>query len=176
MQLGMLIDLAQTDSSVRVIFIHGGKNFTSGSNMSNYGKDSALLEKETFYQSFSASKMYANTSAIMAIKNSVKPIVGLVRGWNFGNGFAISSFFTFLYCTPEAKFIAPAVAAFSTPEAATTLMFPKIIGSRKANELILLSTPLTAQEAKRFNFVNEILTELEDEGDWPEMKKIPAIS
>lgn len=88
----------------------------------------------------------------------------------------MGSFFTFLYCTPDAQFLAPFSAATLVPEGGSTLMFPQIFGQRKANELILMSQTITAQEAKRLNFVNEVLTNLEEEGEWPDIGKIPTIS
>ena len=39
-----------------------------------------------------------------------------------------------------------------------------------------MSHTVSAEEAKRFNFVNEILPELElEESEWPDMAKIPTI-
>jgi len=174
LHLAMLVDLAQSDSAVRVIFVHGGKFFTSGNNMTDK-LDSRIMEQgEYFYHTMSALNQYGVASVVKAFKDSVKPIVGLVRGWSVGIGFTLASFFTFLYCTPDAKFLAPFSVATLVPEGASTLMFPKIFG-RKANELLLMSTPLTAQEAKRYNFVNEVLTNLDEEGEWPDMGKIPTI-
>ena len=119
--------------------------------------------------------LYAVSQAIMAVKNSIKPIVGLVRGMSVGIGFTMGSLFTFLYCTPEAVFSAPFTKAIILPEGSSTFMFPKIFGQRKANEILLLSEPVTAQEAKKFGYVNEILPGFEEEGDWPDMAKVPTI-
>ena len=98
--------------------------FSAGSDLSGYGTDKKAIEKVNFYRTFSETKQHAIIRATMALKNSVKPIVGLVRGWAVGNGFALGSLFTFLYCTPEARFALPAARAFSIPEGSSTIMLP----------------------------------------------------
>ena len=80
----------------------------------------------------------------MALKNSVKPIVGFVRGWSIGIGYTTSALFTFLYSTPEAKFLAPFAPSFQIPEGSSTHTFPDIYGVRKANELLFLGSTLSA--------------------------------
>ena len=45
---------------------------------------------------------------------------------------------------------------------------------RKANEILLLDKPITAQEALQCGFINGIIDDL-DESEWPDMDKIPAI-
>ena len=44
---------------------------------------------------------------LMAMANTVKPIVVLVRGAAIGIGFTLTAHSTFLYCSPEAKFMTP---------------------------------------------------------------------
>lgn len=38
-----------------------------------------------------------------------------------------------------------------------------------------MSQVVTAQEAKQFNFVNDILPGFENESEWPDLSKIPTI-
>ena len=55
-QFGMLVDLAQFDSSVRVIFVHGGKFFSSGAKLTD---ERSLLTGESFYNYSTALNQYA---------------------------------------------------------------------------------------------------------------------
>lgn len=168
-----------------MIFIHGGKNYSSGNNLTEMSADPSVLEPDNLYKFSTSVNLYAILTCAMAIKNSVKPIVGLVQGWCVGIAFTLSSLFTFLYCTPDAKFIAPFSKSFQIPEGSSTYSFPAIFGQRKANELLFLSQTLDAAEAKRYKFVNDVLTSVQAEGsttapspsaaDWPDLSKIPAI-
>ena len=142
--LGKLVHEAQSDESIRVIFIHGGSFFSAGNNLMDWGKDPHILEPDRWYSKVLSLNHYAILTCTMAIKNSVKPIVGLVRGKAVGIGFTILSLFTFVYCTEEAKFIAPFSTSFQIPEGSSSYNFPRIFGQRKANELLFLSKELTA--------------------------------
>ena len=107
--LAKLVDQAQQDSTVRVIFVHGGKNFTAGNNITEFKE---WRDPEMLYKFSSLGNLYNILTCVRAFKDSIKPIVGLVRGWSIGIGFTVSSLFTFLYCTPDAKFLAPFSSSF----------------------------------------------------------------
>ena len=44
---------------------------------------------------------------LMAMNTSIKPIVTVVRGAAIGIGFTMIAHSTFLYCSPEARFMTP---------------------------------------------------------------------
>ena len=102
------------------------------------------MDRDYFYGVATSINLFAILTFTMALKNSIKPIVGLVRGWSLGIGFTTSSLFTFLYCTPDAKFLAPFSASFQIPEGSSTYMFPQLFGYRTANELMYTSKTITA--------------------------------
>lgn len=53
-------------------------------------------------------------------------------------------------------------------------MFPFIMGSRKANQVLLLDQPLTAKQAVECGFATAILPNL-SKGDFLNYKEIPGI-
>ena len=154
-----MVDQAQQDKSVRVIFIHGGKNYSTGTNLKGF-LTAINSTPDGFYSSTTFTNLYALLTVTMAFKNSNKPIVGFVRGWCVGIAYTLSSLFTFLYCTPDSKFLAPFSTSFQIPEGSSSISFPALVGQRKANEILFTSEVLNAEDAKKFSFVNEILPEL----------------
>merc|ERR1712083_797490 len=96
---------------------------------------------------------------VLAMARSVKPVVTVVRGLGFGIAFTLSSHSTFLYCSPDAKFNTPFMATAQSPEGTSTLTFPKLMGSRFANEVLLNDKVVTAQEAVNCGFANGIIDE-----------------
>ena len=62
---------------------------------------------------------------IKSLKNSVKPIVGLVRGKGIGIGFTMTAHFDFVYCDPNASFKVPFMASAQAPEGGSTFTFPQ---------------------------------------------------
>jgi len=49
------------------------------------------------------------------------------------------------------------------------------LGKRLANEVLLLDRPLTAKEAVDCGFANAIIPELQNEPEWFDISKVPAI-
>ena len=60
------------------------------------------------------------------------------------------------------------------PEGGSTYLFPKQFGLRKANEVSILDKIITADEAVKCGFANQILQGL-DKNEWPDLNKIVAI-
>ena len=115
------------------------------------------------------------TQVLKKLNASNKPIVGLVRGGAIGIGFTTTAHFDFIYCSPDAFFMVPFMSSFQSPEGASTLLFPRQMGMRKANELILLDKRMTAAEAVQCGYANGIIDGLEPV-DWPDITKIPTIT
>lgn len=109
-----------------------------------------------------------------ALRNSVKPIVGVVRGGAHGIAFTHLSLFDFIYTSPETKFATPFMKSFQSPEGTSTYMFPKLMGKRMANEVLMLDRVLSAQEAVGCGFANGVIEDLGD-SDWFDLKKVPTI-
>ena len=110
----------------------------------------------------------------MAIKNSVKPIVGLVRGGAIGIGFTSTAHFDFIYCSPDAYFSTPFMKTYQSPEGASSYTFPHQFGTRRASALLMLDRQMKAQEALELGYINGIITDL-DQNEWPDISKIPTI-
>ena len=117
-----LIEAAQTDDEIKVIFIHGGLFYSSGNDLSVLAQSGSLKGDEKINQS-SLGVEWNMVSCLKAIMRSKKPIVGLCRGQSIGIGFTTMGLFDFIYCTPEAQFSTPFLKSFQSPEGGSTLTF-----------------------------------------------------
>ena len=84
------------------------------------------------------------------------PIVASVSGPAVGIGTTMLQFVDVVYCSPTAVFKTPFVHLGLCPEMASSTEFAKIIGLRKAKEMLLLGAPMTADEALALGFINQI--------------------
>ena len=105
-KLTELINAAQDDESVKVILLHGGSFFSSGNDLSLFTKD--MDEKERLKEMDTAVNDVM-VNMLLAMARTVKPIVTVVRGASIGVGFTLTTHSTFMYCSPEAKFMTPFV-------------------------------------------------------------------
>ena len=172
-QMGRLVNAAQDDPDVKVIFIHGGLFYSSGNDLSVLaGMGSMEGDEKINAASFGVEHLML--TCLRSLLHSKKPVVGLIRGQSIGIGFTTCAMFDFLYCTPEAQFSTPFMRSFQSPEGGSTQTFVQQFGLRRANEILLLDRPIKAQEAVQCGFANGIIEDLNND-HWPDLDKIPAI-
>ena len=150
--MSKIITAAQTDEKVKVILIHGGKYFSSGNDLKALmagGGDTETMVKNGKWGIFDCMNPYLN-----AINESVKPVVGVIRGGAIGIGFTQLAMYDFLYVAPDAHFMTPFMKTYQSPEGTSTLNFPKLFGARMAAEILLMDKVVTAEEALKAGFVN----------------------
>ena len=55
------------------------------------------------------------------------------------------------------------------------MYFPKLFGSKLANEILMMDKVIPAAQAERVGFVNKVIPELQNEPDFFDLDKVPAI-
>ncbi|TNM97634.1 hypothetical protein fugu_013880 [Takifugu bimaculatus] len=86
-----------------------------------------------------------------------KPIVAAVNGPALGLGAAILPLCDIVWANEKAWFQTPYMAYGQTPDACSSVTFPRIMGVASANELLLSGRKLTAQEACSKGLVSQVL-------------------
>eukprot|EP00435_Cladocopium_sp_Y103_P077200 s1_g939.t1 len=143
---------AQSDPDVRAILITGtGDSYSAGNDMGDFagGGDSPRGENE----------LPPVGQFLQAILNAEKPIVAAVNGMAIGVGVTMLLHCDLVYASPNATFQTPFVNLGLVPEAASSLLLPKLIGTQKANDMFLLGTKVTAEEAEKMGLVCSIFDE-----------------
>jgi len=121
MRIAEIVTAAQTDDNVKVILLHGGSFFSSGNDLSMFMKP--MTDEERLHIMNNGVKVVM-VNMLMALNTSIKPIVTVVRGAAIGIGFTLTAHSTFLYCSPEARFMTPFMKSSQSPEGTSTLLFP----------------------------------------------------
>ena len=110
---------------------------------------------ETAYQ------MLESFHSIFRTLNSIsKPVIALVSGAALGGGCELVAFADIVIATPAARFGQPEIKLATFPPVSACIM-PRIIGQKKARELILTGELLTAEEARSLGLVNYVVAEQE---------------
>ena len=93
-----------------MIFIHGGRFYSSGNDLSAF-LGFGDMDEDARREAASFGTESNMTQCLLAMKNSIKPIVALVRGQCVGIAFTMTSHFDFIYCDEKARFFAPFMAS-----------------------------------------------------------------
>ena len=138
------------DNGIRAVFLHGTADcFTAGNDLKDF---------QAFRQDGDNKDVSNFLSAISLAK---KPIVAAVGGVAVGVGTTMLLHCDLVYAGESARFILPFAALGLCPEAASSFLLPKLVGQKRASELLLLGEPFSAAKALEFGLVNAVYPDAE---------------
>ena len=136
---------AVADDGVRVIMLTGaGGVFTSGNDLRDFtnappmGDDSGVMQ------------------FLAAISGCPKPLVAAVSGLAIGIGTTMLLHCDLVVADPGTRFSLPFINLGLVPEAASSLLLPRLLGHVRASELLLLGEMFDAQAAERYGIINKV--------------------
>jgi enoyl-CoA hydratase/carnithine racemase len=91
-----------------------------------------------------------------ALAHCAKPVVAAVQGNAVGVGTTMLMHCDHIIASTEARFSTPFVSLGLVPEAASSLIAPRLMGQARAFSLLVMGKPLNAAEAKEAGLVNII--------------------
>ena len=121
-----------------------GKAFSAGVDVSDHTKEKVKGMIQVFHD------IFTNLHKI----NS--PTVALVNGAALGGGCEVATFCDIVIASEKSKFGQPEIMVGVFPPVAAAI-FPKLMWSKKALELMLTGETIRANEAKELGLVNQIL-------------------
>jgi enoyl-CoA hydratase/carnithine racemase len=137
---------AHGDTSVRAILIRGSAGiFSAGNDLEDFMKTPPMGENAPVFQ------------FLRAISTAEKPLVAAVAGAAVGVGTTMLLHCDLVYAADTAKFSLPFAQLGLCPEAASSLLLPRVAGYQAAAEKLLLGEAFDVQEAVRMGFVNRVL-------------------
>lgn len=140
------LDQAAVGDAVRVILITGGPQaFTAGNDLDDFLADPPR-DMEAPVLKF-----------LSALATCPLPIVAAVNGVAVGIGTTMLLHCELVYAANDAQFQLPFVNLGLVPEAASSLLLPRLAGYQRAAELLLLGEPFGAPRAETLGLVNAVV-------------------
>lgn len=137
---------AQADATVRsVVFGSTSDTFTAGNDLSDFMENPPRDDSSPVFR------------FIQALARFDKPILAAVDGKAVGLGFTLLLHCDFVYLSERASLVAPFVNLGLVPEAASSLLFPRLLGHVRASEILLLGQAVDAKRALELGIANAVL-------------------
>jgi enoyl-CoA hydratase/carnithine racemase len=93
---------------------------------------------------------------LYALARAERPLVAAVQGVAVGIGTTMMFHCDYAVAATDARFSTPFVALGLVPEAASSLIAPRVMGHGRAFELLVMGKPLSGEEAKACGLVNQV--------------------
>ena len=143
------IESAADNASIRLITIEGqGDDFTAGNDLGDFLKEMP--------QAGSGEDLPVWRLLRALAKNQV-PIIAAVHGNAVGIGTTMLFHCDFVLAEDGCRFVMPFVDLGLVPEAASSLIFPRLAGRRNAARHLLLGEPFGASEARDMGLASHVV-------------------
>ena len=140
------IDRGQSDAAVRVLLIQGHETvFSAGNDIGDFLHQPPSNQDSPVFR------------FLRGIATLSKPLVAAVAGPAVGIGTTLLFHCDLVYAGDNAAFSMPFVNLGLCPEAASSLLAPRMFGYHRAAEALLLGEPFFAEAAQEVGLVNRVL-------------------
>ena len=136
---------ADGDDNIRAILFTGaGDIFTAGNDLADF-RDKPPLGADMPVAQF-----------LQCLLHAKKPLVMAVNGIGVGIGLTMLLHADIVYASENAVLTAPFVDLALVPEAASSLLLPRLIGHPRASEIFMLGKKVSAKEAYEMGLVSAV--------------------
>jgi enoyl-CoA hydratase/carnithine racemase len=143
---------AETDPAVRAVLLHGSDAvFSAGNDLEDFMAGSSTASTASTAAQAPVLQFLARLST------APKPVVAAVAGPAVGIGTTMLLHCDLVYAADNARFSLPFTSLGLCPEAASSLLLPRLVGYQRAAEKLLLGEAFEAHEAVAMGLVNRVL-------------------
>lgn len=169
------LDLAGKDDSVITVMTGNGDYYCSGNDLNNFTKIPEGGVEKIAKDSGELLRRY-----VKAYIDFPKPLIAVINGPAVGISVTLLGLFDVVYATEKATFHTPFSQLGQSPEGCSSYLFPKIMGTAKASEVLLFNKKLSATQACELGLVSEVFPESSFQSEvWSRLKtyaKLPKNS
>jgi 2-(1,2-epoxy-1,2-dihydrophenyl)acetyl-CoA isomerase len=148
-----LLTEASADPSVRAVVLTGtGRGFCAGADLRGGGAGEERIAGDVARVIRQGAQRL-----IAAVLDCEKPVIAAVNGTAAGLGAHLALACDLVLAAESAKFIEVFVRRGLVPDGGGAYLLPRLIGPRRAKELMFFGDALTAPDAERLGLVNRVV-------------------
>jgi enoyl-CoA hydratase len=144
------LEQANSDDEVRVIVITGAgdRAFSAGADIGQFPEWQPL---NVIQRSKGARRPYT------VIREIPKPVIAMVNGLALGGGCELAMACDIIIASDKARFGQPEINVGVIPGGGGTQILPRLVGEKKAKEMVFTGEFISAEEAWRLGMVNKVV-------------------
>jgi len=143
------------EAGVRAVVVTGaGRAFCAGGNLREM---QAIAHKEGRAEAFFDAPLRLINSCILLIRQAKLPFIAAVNGPASGGGCNLALACDFVLAAESARFNQAFVKVGLTPDCGGTFILPRLVGWRRANELLMTGDVVDAKQALDMGMINAVV-------------------
>lgn len=146
------IESLAEDKAIKVIVLQGANHIFMAGGDIEFLKNAGEGKTE-----HTISAIASLNETILSLQSMEKLVIAAVEGACAGAGISIMLAADFAYCADNVKFNTAYLNLGLSPDGGMSYNLPRIVGHKKALELILLSKPFRAEDALAMGIINKVL-------------------
>ncbi|MCB1930011.1 MAG: enoyl-CoA hydratase/isomerase family protein [Rhodocyclaceae bacterium] len=161
----MMDDLARCLKQLRergdfsVLVIEGaGEHFMAGGDIREFATHLKVSPASRLVAFRAMIEQYINPTVVI-LREMHQPVIAKVRGACAGFGLSLMLGCDLAICSDDAKFTSAYAAIALSADGGMSYFLPRLIGTRKAMEMLLLADRIDAAEALRLGLVNRVVAD-----------------
>lgn len=154
---------ANRDPRITTVALTGnGDFFSSGNDIKAAFQNTMKSDNPETAMREASDKIFNLVNAFITFE---KLLIAVVNGPCIGIAFTTAVLCDVIYATKSAYFQTPFTTLGLSAEGCSSVTFPRILGTSKAAEMLLLSEKMTAEEGLRYNLVSRVYENQTDMND-----------
>jgi enoyl-CoA hydratase/carnithine racemase len=140
------LTMADGDPAVRCVLFTGAPGaFCAGNDVKEFVSSPPLTDDAPVFR------------MLRALSKNRKVLIAAVNGLAVGIGVTMLLHCDLVLASREATFQLPFINLGIVPEAASSMLLPRLIGHQRSMELLLLGEPISAEQAWTYGLVNRVV-------------------
>ena len=155
---GVAQEIAGEGRARAVLLRAEGKMFSGGGDVGAMLTKKAELDKDA-YGAFFQSLVNGFHEAVRALRAIEAPLIAAVNGTAAGGGMSLALACDLVLASPKAKFVPAYPGIGLSTDGGMSWSLPRIVGPKKAMQLLIENRPIGADEALQLGLVSNLLDE-----------------
>jgi len=144
--------LGRDDEDISVMVIRGaGEDFCAGGDIVNFPQNPVEFMERIGMQ------VKGTKRPIELAREIPKPIIAMVSGLALGAGMELAMACDMIIASEEARFGQPEIKVGLIPGGGGTQVLPRLVGEKRAKELVFTGNIISAEEALRIGLINKVV-------------------
>lgn len=152
-ELVRALELGRDDEEVWVMVITGAgeKAFSAGGDVVDFPQNPVDFMEKIGMQ------VKGKKRPIEVVREIPKPIIAMVNGLAVGGGCELAIACDIIIASDDARFGQPEIKVGLIPGGGGTQVLPRLVGEKKAKELVFTGNIISAEEALRIGLINRVV-------------------